>query len=78
MSQTWPPDIRTRLTPQPEDDDISLLADTLSEILKPGDALGIPVMHETHIRMPAIDGQSRGHDNPDLGCDDQGFGRRRM
>ena len=55
MSQTWLSDVRTWLAPQPEDDGISLLADTLREILSAGSVLGIPMGHETHIRMPAAD-----------------------
>ncbi len=55
MSQTWLSDVRTWLAPQPEDDGISLLADTLREVLPAGSVLGIPMGHETHIRMPAAD-----------------------
>ena len=55
MSQTWVSDIRTWLAPQPEDDGISLLADTLREVLPAGGVLGIPMGHETHIRVPAAD-----------------------
>jgi len=55
MSQTWLSDVRTWLAPQPEDDGISLLADTLREVLPVGGVLGIPMGHETHIRMPAAD-----------------------
>lgn len=55
MSQTWLSDVRTWLAPQPEDDGISLLADTLHEVLPDGGVLGIPMGHETHIRMPAAD-----------------------
>lgn len=55
MSQTWLSDIRTWLAPQLEDDGISLLADTLKEVLPAGGVLGVPMGHETHIRMPAAD-----------------------
>ncbi len=55
MSQTWLSDIRTWLAPQLEDDGISLLADTLKEVLPAGGVLGIPMGHETHVRMPAAD-----------------------
>ncbi len=55
MSLTWITDIRTWLAPQPEDDGISLLADTLQELLPNGGVLGTPMGHETHVRMPAAD-----------------------
>ncbi len=55
MSQTWLSDVRTWLAPQPEDDGISLLTDTLREVLPEGGVLGVPMGHETHIRMPAAD-----------------------
>lgn len=56
MSQTWVKDIRTWLAPQPEDDGISLLLDTLRDVMpKDGGVLGLPMGHETHVRMPAAD-----------------------
>jgi Xaa-Pro aminopeptidase len=55
MSQTWLSDIRTWLAPQPSDDGVSLLADTLREVMPAGGVLGVPMGHETHIRMPAAD-----------------------
>ncbi|UWQ75195.1 Xaa-Pro peptidase family protein [Leisingera sp. M658] len=57
MSLTWVSDIRTWLAPQPEDDGISLLADTLREVMPGGGTLGLPMGHETHVRMPAADFQ---------------------
>lgn len=57
MSLTWISDIRTWLAPQPEDDGISLLADTLRELMPKGGTLGLPMSHETHVRMPAADFQ---------------------
>jgi Xaa-Pro aminopeptidase len=55
MSLTWISDIRTWLAPKPEDDGISLLADTLREVMPDGGTLGLPMGHETHVRMPAAD-----------------------
>ncbi|OED49203.1 peptidase M24 [Rhodobacteraceae bacterium (ex Bugula neritina AB1)] len=57
MSLTWISDIRTWLAPHPEDDGISLLADTLREVMPGGGTLGLPMGHETHVRMPAADFQ---------------------
>lgn len=55
MSLTWITDIRTWLAPQPEDDGISLLTETLRELMPGGGILGLPMGHETHVRMPAAD-----------------------
>ncbi|MCF6433367.1 Xaa-Pro peptidase family protein [Leisingera sp. MMG026] len=55
MALTWISDIRTWLAPQPQDDGISLLADTLRELMPSGGTLGVPMGHETHVRMPAAD-----------------------
>jgi Xaa-Pro aminopeptidase len=57
MARTWVSDIRTWLAPQPEDDGISLLADTLREVMPNGGTLGLPMGHETHVRMPVADFQ---------------------
>lgn len=54
MGQTWLDDIRTWSSPDLEDDGVSLLADTLNE-LAPDGHIGIPDMHETHLRMPLKD-----------------------
>lgn len=55
MSKTWLDDVRTWLAPQPEDDGISLLSEAIKGILPHGGVLGVPMGHETHIRMPAAD-----------------------
>lgn len=55
MALTWISDIRTWLAPQPEDDGISLLSETLREVMPKGGTLGLPMGHETHVRMPASD-----------------------
>jgi len=54
MGQTWIDDIRTWSSPDLKDDGISLLADTLNELV-PGGQIGIPDRHETHLRMPLRD-----------------------
>jgi len=55
MSDTWITDIRTWPAPQPEDDGISLLVETLKEVVGPHGKIGVPMGHETHIRMPGAD-----------------------
>ncbi len=55
MAKTWVSDIRTWTAPNPVDDGISLLADTLSEVLPEPAKLGIPSGHESHLRMPMQD-----------------------
>ncbi|MCV2876401.1 Xaa-Pro peptidase family protein [Rhodobacteraceae bacterium XHP0102] len=48
-------DIRTWSAPRPEDDGISLLAETLSEVVPQGGKIGVAMGHETHLRMPLGD-----------------------
>lgn len=55
MQQTWIDDIRTWRAPDLEDDGITLLADSLQELVPKGGTIGIPDGHETHIRMPMAD-----------------------
>ncbi|EDM71385.1 peptidase M24 [Roseobacter sp. AzwK-3b] len=52
MAGTWIKDIRTWSAPDPLDDGVSLLADTLREI---GGPVGVPSHLETHLRMPLAD-----------------------
>jgi Xaa-Pro aminopeptidase len=52
MATTWVEDIRTWPAPRPEDDGVSLLADTLREV---GGPVGVPSGFETHLRMPLAD-----------------------
>ena len=52
MATTWIDDIRTWSAPQPEDDGVSLLADTLREV---GGPVGVPSGYETQLRMPLAD-----------------------
>ena len=54
MEQTWLEDIRTWRAPDPHDDGVSLLADTLRELA--GDLpVATPMGYESHLRMPLAD-----------------------
>ncbi len=55
MGQSWISDIRTWRAPNLDDDGISLLADTLREVFPPDAQLGLPMGHETSLRMPLAD-----------------------
>ncbi len=64
MSETWIDDIRTWSSPNPSDEGVSLLAETLREILdtpceisNESLKIGLPMGNETHLRMPLIDFQ---------------------
>ena len=52
MSKTWLDDIRTWSAPYPPDDGVSLLADTLRELAGVEGQVGVPIGHETCLRMP--------------------------
>ena len=54
MNQTWVDDIRTWPSPDLNDDGISLLSNTLTEIAK-NKNIGIPSGAETYVRMPQSD-----------------------
>lgn len=54
MVRTWVEDIRTWRAPDLEDDGVSLLADTLRDVAGDG-PVGVPMGHETHVRMPLED-----------------------
>jgi len=54
MGQTWVEDIRTWRAPDPADDGVSLLSDTLNEIAGAG-RIGIPSGSETYLRVPQSD-----------------------
>ena len=54
MAKTWVTDIRTWASPDLFDDGVSLLADTLKEVIG-SERIGIPDGHETHLRMPVAD-----------------------
>jgi len=53
FEQTWLEDVRSWPAPRPEDDGISLLADTLAEVGKRHQRIGAMLGPETQLRMPA-------------------------
>ncbi len=55
MSRTWISDIRTWDAPDPSDDGVTLLSDTLNEILPNMGRIGTPMGLETILRMPLAD-----------------------
>lgn len=55
MSETWVTDIRTWSAPQPADDGISILSEALAGTSGPNGRIGVPLGHETHVRMPLTD-----------------------
>lgn len=55
MAATWIDDIRTWSSPQPDDDGITLLAETVRELAGPDATIGVPMGPETHMRMPLGD-----------------------
>lgn len=54
MARTRVRDIRTWRAPDLQDDGVTLLADTLREVAQ-GGPVGVPMGHETHLRMPLTD-----------------------
>lgn len=55
MATTWIDDIRTWPAPRPEDDGVDLLSDTLRELAGATGNIGVPMGHETALRMPLAD-----------------------
>jgi len=55
MHTTWLDDIRTWWSPQPADDGVTLVADTLKNLPSRYGRIGVPMGHETLVRMPAAD-----------------------
>ncbi len=55
MRRTWLRDIRTWDAPNPRDDGVSLLADSLAQVVAPHGQIGLPMGLETHLRMPLQD-----------------------
>lgn len=55
MARTWIADIRTWRAPDLEDDGVSLLASTLRELAGRTGEIGVPMGHESHLRMPLAD-----------------------
>ncbi|MCE8508937.1 aminopeptidase P family protein [Ruegeria pomeroyi] len=55
MGRTWITDIRTWDAPDPVDDGVSLLAESLATMVPANGAIGLPMGLETHLRMPLGD-----------------------
>jgi len=55
MARTWLDDIRSWPAPQPEDDGLTLLTDTLRDLAGSAPRLGVMKGKETHLRMPLGD-----------------------
>jgi len=55
MAATWIDDVRTWSSPQPDDDGVTLLADTIHELTGKSASIGMPIGPETHVRMPLRD-----------------------
>jgi len=55
MGRCWLTDIRTWDAPDPRDDGVSLLTDTLAELVPEAGRIGVPMGLETHLRMPLGD-----------------------
>ncbi|MEQ8708948.1 MAG: Xaa-Pro peptidase family protein [Rhodospirillales bacterium] len=55
MAATWIEDIRTWPAPRPSDDGISLLCSVFAELPRRFGRLGVPMGHESYLRMPAGD-----------------------
>jgi Xaa-Pro aminopeptidase len=55
MGQTWLEDIRSWPAPRPEDDGVSLVSRLLCDICNVHGRLGMPMGHETNLRMPLAD-----------------------
>ena len=55
MTATWVDDIRTWPAPVPADDGVTLLSETILELVGRQGAVGVPMGPETHLRMPLAD-----------------------
>ncbi len=55
LAATWLDDVRSWDSPQPDDEGVSLLADTIHEVLGQSIRVGILEGPETHLRMPLGD-----------------------
>lgn len=55
MQQTWLEDIRSWPAPRPEDDGVSLVSRLLCDLCNVHGRLGMPMGHETNLRMPLAD-----------------------
>jgi len=57
MRKTWITDIRTWSAPDLTDDGVTLLADTIRQVVGADARIGVPDGHGTHLRMPLQDYQ---------------------
>jgi len=57
MKETWVEDIKTWCSPNPEDEGITLLVDSIKTLMKKYKVLGLPQGHESSLRMPLSDYQ---------------------
>ncbi|MGD2172023.1 MAG: aminopeptidase P family N-terminal domain-containing protein, partial [Gammaproteobacteria bacterium] len=55
MRETWIDDIRDWPSPRPKDDGVSLLAETIRELPRHFDCLGLTFGQESLLRMPMLD-----------------------
>ena len=55
MARTWMPNIHTWDAPNPDDDGVSLLAETLCDLTPAEGKIGTPMGAETHLRAPLTD-----------------------
>jgi len=55
MGRSWITDIRTWDAPDPVDDGVGLLVETLSDMVPATGTVGVPMGLETHLRMPMAD-----------------------
>lgn len=55
MRRTWVQDIRTWDAPDPRDDGVTLLSDTIAELVPTSGSIAVPKGLETHLRMPLED-----------------------
>lgn len=60
MRATWVEDIRTWPSPRPDDDGVTLVAAALGEAGKRFGRIGVPLGHQSMLRMPADDFQKLG------------------
>ena len=65
MADTWIEDIRTWSAPRPEDDGVTLLSEILSQTARHSGRIGVPMGHESHLRMPLADFRRLGVDCTD-------------
>jgi len=78
MERTWLDDIRTWPSPCPEDEGLSLLVETITELGGDKPVIGIPSGPETHLRLPLSDYAALQASLPDAVFRDDGGIHRRL